>query len=517
MNTLNSAQNVFTITKTEPEKQYVFGWASVAKRVDGTEVSDFEGDVITPEELERAAYTHVLQFRSTGERHDPELRAKGDLIESCVFTKEKQAAIGIPEGTVPEGWWCGYHITDPETWAKIKSGQYRMFSVEGKGERKDYDESEVTKSFLDCIEKYNPFHDKLGQFSSGNYASSFSTPKNPRYATGKLDENHKAFTERNKKYSDAQQALGIGNGKSDPDQDDTRWMGGTQDTTFGRADPNAEANIKIANAPKPAAKPKKPRIAKPEPERAGKTINWSKMSDDEFVSSLEKTMPGIGNVINKGWASKNSAYNYIEKHKNGDMVLTDIYKERGYNGKPKVVDKATIKAYIQKNGTPELYRGMGASSSGQTGSQKQDRFANDKLNYAGLGVLGNGTYAAQTPPNSARNYGLDTARAYSNRALDGTVRMTLKKGTITASYDEVLAQQKDFTTKVREAIRNGKMSQTDGYKIIDVCEDAGRFGALRGYEAWYDNTGMHSGATPSDPYWVITNRSKVIIQKERYT
>lgn len=153
----------FTITKTEPDKMLVFGWANVAIRKDGTQVEDLQGDVIDPEELEKAAYDHVLRFRSTGERHDPNLRSKGRLIESCVFTKEKQAAMGIPPGILDEAWWVGYKIDDPEAWAKIKSGAYQMFSVEGKGKReaiaKSYAEAKEAlqngKRRLDCSGRSN--------------------------------------------------------------------------------------------------------------------------------------------------------------------------------------------------------------------------------------------------------------------------------------------------------------------------------------------------------------------------
>ena len=53
------------------------------------------------------------------------------LIESVIFTAEKMAAMGIPEGTVPTGWWIGFKVTDDEVWGKGKDGSYGMFSIEG--------------------------------------------------------------------------------------------------------------------------------------------------------------------------------------------------------------------------------------------------------------------------------------------------------------------------------------------------------------------------------------------------
>lgn len=127
----------FHIKKADEEQRLVFGWASVAVRVDGSQIIDHQGDVWEPEDLEEAAYQYVLHFRDAGEEHIPGLRKKAKLVESVVFTKEKMAAIGIPEGTVPEGWWIGFKVHDEATWEKIKSGQYSMFSIEGTGMRQE--------------------------------------------------------------------------------------------------------------------------------------------------------------------------------------------------------------------------------------------------------------------------------------------------------------------------------------------------------------------------------------------
>ena len=125
----------FKIAKTDEDKQYIFGWAQVAETADGRVIEDYQNDIVDIADLEEAAYNHVLNFRSSGEKHNPQLREKGRLIESCVFTKEKQEAIGIPPGTVPQGWWVGYYIEDSNAWQKVKSGEYKMFSVEGTGLR----------------------------------------------------------------------------------------------------------------------------------------------------------------------------------------------------------------------------------------------------------------------------------------------------------------------------------------------------------------------------------------------
>lgn len=169
---------MFEIKKQDADKQFIFGWANVAINKEGEQLVDWHGDMIDPEELENAAYEHVLEFRETGERHDPALRSKGRLIESIMFTKEKMEAMGIPEGTLPQAWWVGYKIDDPETWDKIKKGEYRMFSIDGTGKREAVekaDEEQKPMLFNDLVEKFNPYHDNLGRFASAGGGAAVSS------------------------------------------------------------------------------------------------------------------------------------------------------------------------------------------------------------------------------------------------------------------------------------------------------------------------------------------------------
>jgi len=121
------------ITKVNESAQQVFGWANVAIEVDGLHPFDWDLDQTDPIELEKAAYTFVLKYRETGEMHQGE--AKGQLIESVMLTKEKQEALGIPPGIVPEGWWVGFHVPDEAVFKKVLDGTYKMFSVQGTAKR----------------------------------------------------------------------------------------------------------------------------------------------------------------------------------------------------------------------------------------------------------------------------------------------------------------------------------------------------------------------------------------------
>ena len=131
----STKENNYTIAKMDPDQRLVFGWASISFTADGEQLEDLQHDIIDPADLEEAVYDYVLHFRDTGEEHRPHLRKKGKLVESCVFTAEKQKAMGIPEGILPVGWWIGFKIEDDEAWEKVKNGTYKMFSIEGKAQR----------------------------------------------------------------------------------------------------------------------------------------------------------------------------------------------------------------------------------------------------------------------------------------------------------------------------------------------------------------------------------------------
>lgn len=118
------------ITKVKPDENLVFGWASIVADKNGKEIVDFQGDVISEDELEKAAYKFVLTSRKAGEMH--ETIGVGKLVESIVFTKEKQKALGLNEGALPIGWWIGFKVDD-DIFQRIKDGEYQMFSIGGEG------------------------------------------------------------------------------------------------------------------------------------------------------------------------------------------------------------------------------------------------------------------------------------------------------------------------------------------------------------------------------------------------
>lgn len=128
-------------TKFDEDKRLAFGWASVVS-LNGEPVLDKQGDVIDPDEIEKAAYQYMLVSRKGGEMHKRRTGADGadepvhvaDIVESFVVTPEKIEKMGLP-ADMPQGWWVGYKVHDDEAWRKVKSGEYQGFSIHGKGRR----------------------------------------------------------------------------------------------------------------------------------------------------------------------------------------------------------------------------------------------------------------------------------------------------------------------------------------------------------------------------------------------
>lgn len=129
----DSVDIVFNITKSNEDEGLVSGWASVAENADGSIPLDWQGDVIEPSELEKAAINFMLNYRESGEMHRG--NSLGTVVESIVLTKDKQQALGIPERVVPAGWFITVKVHDPGVFAKVKAGQYKMFSIQGSAQR----------------------------------------------------------------------------------------------------------------------------------------------------------------------------------------------------------------------------------------------------------------------------------------------------------------------------------------------------------------------------------------------
>lgn len=117
------------VVKSDAARQ-VFGWANVAVKRDGVAMVDTQADEIPVAVLEKAAYEYTLTFRECGEMHR-DVCAKGQLIESVMITPEKLEAWGLKRDAVQPRWWVGYQL-DADTFKKVATGEYRMFSIQGR-------------------------------------------------------------------------------------------------------------------------------------------------------------------------------------------------------------------------------------------------------------------------------------------------------------------------------------------------------------------------------------------------
>lgn len=128
------------IEKADTDKRQVFGWAYVSKDHKGVQQVDISGEMVEPEELEKAAYRFVLTSRSQGDLHQRITKdaphVVGTMIESVVVTPEKIEKWGLEPGSMPTGWWVGFQVNDDTVWEEIKAGRRRQFSIHGKGQKK---------------------------------------------------------------------------------------------------------------------------------------------------------------------------------------------------------------------------------------------------------------------------------------------------------------------------------------------------------------------------------------------
>lgn len=137
------------ISKVDDDNRQVFGWASVVD-IDGQKIVDKQNDWTEAEDLEKAAYDYVMSSRIGGTMHQREVdksrpKATSTMIESFVVTPEKVEKMGLPQGSLPLGWWTGFQINDEQTWGLVKSGKLGSFSIHGSGRRTPADVSKNEK------------------------------------------------------------------------------------------------------------------------------------------------------------------------------------------------------------------------------------------------------------------------------------------------------------------------------------------------------------------------------------
>jgi len=116
------------IKKAEPERQMIFGWASVVAK-DGNYIIDKQGDIIPIHELENAVFNYMLESREHGVMHAA--KGTGRLVMSMLTTPDIMNAFGLTQKDNQIGWIAGYKIEDPALWEAHKRGLLPEFSIGG--------------------------------------------------------------------------------------------------------------------------------------------------------------------------------------------------------------------------------------------------------------------------------------------------------------------------------------------------------------------------------------------------
>lgn len=124
------------IIKVDEEQRMIWGWASVTSER-GVPIVDRQGDVLDDEELMPAVHQFMTDSRSGGNMHKQ--MGIGTVVESMVFTPALQAALGID--LQKTGWFVGIKVADDATWAAVKNGTLRAFSLGGSGVRHPIEEA----------------------------------------------------------------------------------------------------------------------------------------------------------------------------------------------------------------------------------------------------------------------------------------------------------------------------------------------------------------------------------------
>lgn len=120
------------VTKMDDDKRIVYGYASVISK-NGEPIVDRQGDIITAEELEKAASEFMLNSRIGKTMHFGEPTTT--IIHSFPMTDEIKKAYQIESPY--EAWLIAVKVHDDATWDMVKKGQLKDFSIGGVATRRE--------------------------------------------------------------------------------------------------------------------------------------------------------------------------------------------------------------------------------------------------------------------------------------------------------------------------------------------------------------------------------------------
>lgn len=95
---------------------------------------DFQNDIMTPEEIEKAAHDFMTHSRVIGSMHEREINARP--VESYIAPQDLEFDGINGNQLVRKGSWVlGIKVNDPEEWSKVLNGEYQGISVHGEANR----------------------------------------------------------------------------------------------------------------------------------------------------------------------------------------------------------------------------------------------------------------------------------------------------------------------------------------------------------------------------------------------
>ncbi len=122
------------VVKVDEEKRVALSVALKASGGENGDRPDKEGDMVSAEEVEKAAYDFMLNSRFMDLHHREKLsKLRVAVVESSLAPVAFQAG----ETAVMKGdWLVGLKFFDETLWEKVKKGEINAFSIKGKGRRR---------------------------------------------------------------------------------------------------------------------------------------------------------------------------------------------------------------------------------------------------------------------------------------------------------------------------------------------------------------------------------------------
>ena len=125
---------VSEIVKADSERQVCYGVV-----LKPAPFVDSQGDVLTEDEIEKAAHRYMEDYRRYDLQHEEDVdKQKAIPVESYIAPQDLVWEMNEVKKTVPKGSWVLVtHVKDAEIWKGIKEGKVNAYSIVGTGYRRE--------------------------------------------------------------------------------------------------------------------------------------------------------------------------------------------------------------------------------------------------------------------------------------------------------------------------------------------------------------------------------------------